>query len=180
MRLFVGLEVPDDVRARVDGALAPLRRRHPRLRWTAPESWHVTCAFLGEVGDDRRPEVEAVVGAAVEEAAPARSLALDAPGSFAARTAWLGVVDAPAGRVAALAARLQERLGDADLPVERREVRPHLTVARARGRDRLPDGLVDELPRVHAGWVPARVTVWRSHLEPGGARYEALARIAWS
>jgi RNA 2',3'-cyclic 3'-phosphodiesterase len=179
VRLFVALAVPDEVRALVDGALAPLRRRHPRLRWTRPESWHVTCAFLGEVADDRREEVVSVVRTAVGASGPARSLALGEPGTFGGRTAWLRVVDEPAGRVVALGERLQTALAGAELPVETREVHPHLTVARTRGRARLPDGLVAELPRPDARWVPERVTLWRSHIGADGARHEALAHVDW-
>ena len=55
MRLFVALELPPDVIALVTEATAGSSERHPGVAWTAPDSWHVTLAFLGEVDGDAWP-----------------------------------------------------------------------------------------------------------------------------
>src|SRR5580704_16554134 len=58
MRLFVALEIPDDVRAALREFVQPLRAKWPRVRWSRPEGQHVTLKFLGEVGEER---LEAIV-----------------------------------------------------------------------------------------------------------------------
>jgi len=62
---------------------------------------------------------------------------------------------------------------------DRRRFRAHLTVGRVRGREgpsAAPGGVVQELPPTPAvRFRPESLTLYRSFLEPSGARYEALA-----
>ena len=51
MRLFVAIAPPHGVLDEVEAAVAPLRPAWPALRWTGRPAWHVTLAFLGEVGE---------------------------------------------------------------------------------------------------------------------------------
>lgn len=177
MRLFVALHVDDEVRRSVEAALAPLRGRDDRLRWTRPDGWHVTLAFLGNV-ESAVEVVEAAVARGIGSAAVGEvTLRLGEPGRFGRRAAWLGVDDEPRGAVRSLAEAIQAELEEAALPVDRREVRPHLTLARPRGRRDLPAGFVEELPSVAGSWTVRHVTLYRSHTEPGGARYEEVARV---
>src|SRR5213076_113464 len=46
LRLFIAFDVPEDVRATLVGAIAPLKERLGG-RWTPPENWHLTLKFLG-------------------------------------------------------------------------------------------------------------------------------------
>lgn len=52
MRLFVAVNLTDEVRRQVVDAMAPIRLPDARVRWVAEESFHVTVKFLGEVGTD--------------------------------------------------------------------------------------------------------------------------------
>lgn len=51
MRLFIALTLPEGALDDLDTALAPYRAAFGDLRWTSRETWHVTLAFLGEVGE---------------------------------------------------------------------------------------------------------------------------------
>ena len=107
-------------------AIAHLRSRRPR--WAAaPERWHVTLAFLGEVAgpDDVHERLAAEVAGR-----DAFELRLEGSGAFGRNgPVWVGV----AGDVPAL-----HRLVDAvscavrrsGIALERRAYRPHLTVGR--------------------------------------------------
>ncbi|MGH3404855.1 MAG: RNA 2',3'-cyclic phosphodiesterase, partial [Streptosporangiaceae bacterium] len=57
MRLFVAIVPPPAVTAELEARTAPLRPAWPDLRWTGPEAWHVTLAFLGEVREEVVPEL---------------------------------------------------------------------------------------------------------------------------
>lgn len=178
MRLFVALEVDAAVRRRVDEALADLRGADDDLRWTRPEGWHVTLAFLGEVAAAADAVTAAVARGVETVAAGPITLRLREPGRFGRRAAWLAVEDEPAGAVARLGEAIQVELEEAALPVERREVRPHLTLVRPKGRRQLPADFVEQLPRPEGTWTADAAVLLRSHLEPEGARYEELARVA--
>ena len=45
LRLFSGIEIPDDIRI----ALADLRQPLPGARWIEPENFHITLRFAGDV-----------------------------------------------------------------------------------------------------------------------------------
>ncbi len=173
-RLFIALDLADDVRQRLDRALAG-RRTGTEWRWTRPESWHLTLAFLGDVYEE--PSDVASVAGAATALAPARiDLRLGSHGNFRQRVVWYGVEDEPAGAVRHLGEGVQEVLDAEGVPVDRKPVRPHVTVARVRGRRAGRCDLL-ALPDVDASWSVAEAVLYESHLEPDGARYEALATM---
>ncbi|MFN2418210.1 MAG: RNA 2',3'-cyclic phosphodiesterase, partial [Candidatus Limnocylindria bacterium] len=145
------------------------------LRWTDPDSWHVTLAFLGEIEASSVPELVDRLGRVVDRH-PAMSLRTGGLGAFPtssrARVAWYGVED-PHGQLERLAPDVAVAL-DLDAP---RLFRPHLTLARARRRP------VDLTSWVASASAPAgaleidRVTLVRSHLGPGPVRHETLATM---
>lgn len=177
MRRFVALPVPDEPRAALDAAVASLRARSPRWRWTDPAGWHVTLAFLGEVDDDAAGEAVEVVRTAVAAGIVPLTLRFGAAGRFGSRVLWAGLDDDPAGSVAALGARVQTGLEAAGLPVDRKPVRPHLTLARARSEAPITSEAPAMLSLPDVAWVCRRAELWVSHLDDGPARYTVDASI---
>lgn len=47
MRLFIGIPLPAAVEAELLAVCRRLRSANDGLRWSAPESWHITLQFLG-------------------------------------------------------------------------------------------------------------------------------------
>jgi 2'-5' RNA ligase len=87
--------------ADLDRALAGPRLLPGGPRWTDPSRWHITVAFLGEVGESRVDGLVAAVGMAAAAGRPVW-LRLRGVGTFPARGAprvlWAGVAGAaPAG-----------------------------------------------------------------------------------
>jgi RNA 2',3'-cyclic 3'-phosphodiesterase len=185
MRVFVAVPIPSAIRTAVDAALAPVRAASPDVRWTAPEGWHLTLAFVGEV-PALGPVLDAVGPVAVGHR-PAH-LALGDPGRFGDRVLWLAVRDEPAGALVDLAADVGAGLVDvgllpADDPAVTRPLHAHLTLARRR-RAPIDDRLVTAADGVLAvalaeggasPWASERIEVWRSHVGRGPARYEVVA-----
>jgi 2'-5' RNA ligase len=139
-----------------------------------PDTLHVTLCFLGS----RPAEEIAVLEAALEDLAAERCpVSLGAP-------VWL-----PPRRPRALVVELADEAGGlADLQrsaalavesvsswtAERRRFRAHVTVARMRAGAAEP--LRGELPATPTfSFEVDRVSLYRSWLAPGGARYEQLA-----
>lgn len=183
MRLFVALDVPERVRDVMDAAVRP-HRDDDRVSWTRPSGWHVTLAFVGEVGRDD------VDGDPIEEvqAATARgSRVAGMSGPVGLRTVGLErlgrgalafeLSDDPAGAVEVLGTAIQAALDEAGLPVHTRAVRPHLTLARARRRRSVPSGLVDAVDVPEVAWTVDAAHVVESVLGKGPATYLTRASV---
>lgn len=174
MRLFVAVAVPEPQRAALATAVSPLRAAHPDLRWTRPDGWHLTLAFLGRTSTGGRLRAQLAVGLAA-----ARSVAVDLAidgrlGRFGDRVLWVRVDDHD-GRLAALAEAVRGALREHGLPVDDRAFRAHLTLARGRRGRRLPRDRWIAGTGVPARWTATRVALVTSRPEPGGNRYRAVA-----
>src|SRR5439155_22632175 len=57
-RLYVGIELPAEVRAALGRLQQELQRRGlERLRWVRPEGIHLTLKFLGQTSADKVPSI---------------------------------------------------------------------------------------------------------------------------
>ena len=178
-RLFVALLPSDDAIADLDAAVATLRGGWTTLRWTSPQMWHLTAAFFGDVAEERASELatrlERVAG---RHEAP--SLRFAGGGGFArparASIVYAGV-DGSLSQLRALADSCSAAGRRIGLAMEERAYRPHLTLARAKGRapvDVRP--IVDQLDG-YAGptWTSSEIVLMRSHLGPR-PRHEPIGR----
>ena len=75
LRLFVAVNIPDDVKAGVAEAIEPFRDRIPGARWTRREGWHVTLKFLGATWPRMVEPVKEAVGTAAARASEPSALA---------------------------------------------------------------------------------------------------------
>jgi RNA 2',3'-cyclic 3'-phosphodiesterase len=181
-RLFVALDLPEATR---EGLTAWGREAlaDPALRPVAPESLHITLAFLGS-----RPEqeIEAIAAAVRESAAPAPWVELRDPEERPPRgRARLFTLPVISPGTEALQGGLQERLvNEGFYEPEKRPFWPHVTVARvrpeARGSRRPavvsePPGSIPEEPAEPR--LAVRMALYRSELQPTGARYVPLAQV---
>ena len=124
-RLFVAI----DPAAPVRDALARLCHGVPGAKWVAPEQFHLTLRFIGEVEGALYDEIADALG---DVEAPAFRLAFDGVGHFpprgAPRVLWAGVNDGAApGR---LRERIEARLRRLGVAPDRRGFAPHVTLAR--------------------------------------------------
>lgn len=125
IRLFTALTVPDDVAE----TLARRQTGLPGARWRTADQLHITLTFYGAVeerlADDLAVELErAATGGPFD-------IALAGVGAFGdghrTQTLWAGVE--PSERLSVLAGRCRSAAERAGIVVERRDYRPHLTLA---------------------------------------------------
>ena len=172
MRAFVALELPEAFADEV----TELARRLAAVcggRFVPAESHHLTLAFLGEVGEAGARAAMGALEAACAGEGPVR-LAATGLGTFGrARdaTLWLGVEKDP--RLMALAERVRTELLARGLVFDEKPFLPHVTLAR---RVRMPRGSLGELGFPLPDEA-SRVTLFRSTLEPDGARYKPLYTV---
>ena len=177
LRLFVAVDVPDDVRDALAAVVAPLRELIRGARWTPPENWHMTLKFLGSVPPTSLDAVINAVGEAAEQhtAFRARLGGLGAfPSARRVRVVWAGVEDRH-DELAALARSVDRALAD-EFPPEHRPFAPHLTLARFKEQAALPPDLLETAVTSRPFRVGA-VRLYRSHLQRPVARYEILREI---
>ena len=126
-RLFIGLEIPDDV----GHALSLLRGGLPGARWIDPENYHVTLRFLGDVDGTTARDFAHSLG---DIAASPFELRIDALGSFGGRKPRaIFAAIAPSNALESLQRAHERAARAAGLPPEPRNYTPHVTVARLRG-----------------------------------------------
>ncbi len=169
VRLFVAVwPSPEVVQA-----LESFPRPDRGVRWTAPEQWHVTLRFLGEVSEPEASEVEAGVAGVAARLGPAPAVVGPATACFGT-----GVLMVPvSGLEAVAAATVEATAGWGAAPDHRRFV-GHLTLARSRRRG--PDLRRFAGHRLAASWTASELTLVRSSTSRSGARYEVLRRFALS
>ena len=194
-RLFIAVWVPEAVRATVRAALAERRSAVPAadeeaagdrappdggLRWIPEEDWHVTLAFLGQVGDVHAA-VEVLCGSALELPGPIEAAAGPATACFGRRVLHVPVTGLVALAQAVAAASWPPGAGAA---LDREPV-PHITVARV-GPSR-SGSAGPHAPRTGGGvrvfagipvaarWMVDAVALVSSETLLAGARYTEVA-----
>jgi RNA 2',3'-cyclic 3'-phosphodiesterase len=176
-RLFVALELPGSVRCALFAWAREQVDEMPRVRPVDPESLHVTLCFLGA-----RPlaEVDGIIAACAAIAGlPAAALALGAALWLPPRRPRVLTVELAdeQGRLAAAQSALSRALRDGGFyEPEKRPFLAHVTVARVQREGRPPRA---ELPAPEPlRFTGATVTLFRSHLGGGPARYQGLASVS--
>lgn len=181
LRLFIAVEVPEAHKLSIERAIQKLRMAVPEARWTPRESWHVTVKFLGEVPDDRFDDVVRVARKVASDASSTDSNLTDVgafPSLRRARVLWLGLDDS-SGALARLAKNLESRYGRRGFRKESRDLHPHLTLARLRVPRPLASEVEEAGPyKLETSSFPiSEAVLFRSHLSPKGATYEALEKF---
>lgn len=176
-RLFVALIPPRVALDKLDEAVAPLRADLPTLRWTRPETWHLTLAFLGAV---EPRAIDALVERFDRVACrhDPIELAVTGAGRFGHEVLWAGVSgDRESLRRLADSVRAAARRSGVE--VESRPYRGHITLARGTSAIDLRP-LVERLRRfIGSPWTAAELYLVDSQLGAGPgrtARYETRER----
>lgn len=177
MRLFVALDLPLAIRTSLAAWASRAVGSDERLRLVAAESLHVTLVFLGE-----RPDAAPVAASLPADLGSSPPLALDGPLWLSPRrphVLTVALADPSEGLARIHASVLDAMVRSAGHEPEGRRFRPHVTVARVRGRVRPFD--LPAPPTLE--FQPPSVTLYRSVLNrspPAPASYEAMASVPLS
>jgi 2'-5' RNA ligase len=182
-RLFVALDLPDDVRTGlVDWQRTALA--DPALRVVRPDALHMTLIFLGYQAEK---DVKAIAKAAFDVGAhaPAVELQTEPVGVPRGKRPRLIALATNSDETVGLQKQIEERLVEAGFyEPEKRAFWPHLTVARVKPEapgSRKP-ALVRTQPHplpehMFRFFRPTRLVLFKSHLRRSGAEYEPLAEL---
>jgi RNA 2',3'-cyclic 3'-phosphodiesterase len=185
MRLFVAVELGDDVLREAGRAIERLRERLGRAldtRWVSTEKMHLTIRFIGQVLDDRVPAV-------LESLAPPLAIqpfeiTLAECGVFPVhgppRVLWLGLREGVAS-LETMHDEFNRRLAPLGFQAEDRQFSAHVTLARIKDAPRGSGAAVRHTLRsMHVTSARGHVSeavVFESRLSPKGSTYIDRLRV---
>ena len=183
VRAFVGLPLQASVSEALVDAGEHIRLCDPSWRgekWVRRENLHVTLKFVGSVPDEDISLLEEALGDGVQrhsafELPAGRITAV--PSRRRARMLWASFVD-PSGTCTALAESVAATTLAFGAKPDDRPFTPHVTLVRAREPHPLSEDALllaaDRLDALSEPMSVTRVTLYASHLTPGGPVYEEL------
>jgi 2'-5' RNA ligase len=177
MRIFLAVDLDQSLRSKIGAVQQSLDREGMSgIRWTNPAGIHLTLRFCGEVSRETAERVGQCIAPGVP--LPPFAIRIGGLGTFpprrAPRVLFLSVRDS--GPIVALADWVEERVVDAGLSHEPRPFHPHLTLGRFRSEAPGPAqeirgaSCAEDLGALSVD----RITMFESHLQSGGPRYEVL------
>jgi 2'-5' RNA ligase len=179
MRLFVAVDLPEEVREVLRKGLGHLKKDQPPARWVRPEGMHITLKFLGE----QPPELVAGLDKALAGVLAGHSpvtVSLGGGGFFPherrPRVAWVG------GQAAGLevwARAVEDAAASLGVEREARAFSLHLTLARLErpwGAQAVEHFLVQVAKWRFPEFEAREVVLFQSDLRPSGAVYTPLRR----
>jgi len=186
----VAVELPEEIRDVLETQQNTLRSAMGRaagaVRWTRPESVHLTLQFLGDIPTGHVASISEVIADACAGAKPL-GLTLDGIGAFPnlsrPRIVWVGMQGdiEPLRKIASRIAELLKPLGyKPDKPFS-----PHITLGRIRDTARtdelraISDALTSQASRraSNAAITVNSISLMESHLQSGGSVYTQLANL---
>jgi len=194
MRIFIGIDLDPEVRARISRFLEGVASFAPEARWVRPESLHITLKFIGEQPPER---VEAITERLRRVEGSGFEIRCGGYGFFptakAPRVFWIGIQAGP--QLAELAERVDVAVAELGIPREDRPYSPHLTLARGgAGRSSgSPKWRKGDSPKNTFAVLEKRLAamgeldfgamtahefiLYQSQLSPSGSKYTKLQRF---
>jgi 2'-5' RNA ligase len=185
LRTFIAVELTGEIRTVLEDIQNRLKTFHADVKWVEPQNIHLTLKFLGDVKSKDIPLLTETLTAALKGTTPIPT-ELAELGAFPdlrrPRVLWAGLKDED-GRIAQLAAAIEEVLGKIGYKKEPRDFKAHVTLGRMRSLKNIAP-LVKELqeyrfPRTFPQ-VIAGITLFKSTLTSSGPLYEILKKFDFS
>ena len=178
MRLFIGIPLAAAVIDELRSASVRLRSNADGLRWTAPQSWHVTLQFLGNTSPD---QLACIVPRLRALQSPPVPLCLEALDCFE-RAGVLIARIRPTPELLLLQQRVTASPQPCGFLPETRPFQPHITLARGKGPMRDLSQLKTQLrrPSNFTRFVAREFLLYESFLSPAGSRYEIRQRFPFA
>lgn len=182
MRLFIAIEIPDDIKNEMADVQRRLKGSGVEASWTRAGGIHLTLKFLGEVPEVKIPEIirtlsDTLRGTAGFQLEVARVGTFPNPRN--ARVVWIGV-SGEVGQLTKLQVAVEGSIVGLGFEREDRPFTPHLTLGRIKSlgpRDTWLKSL-DSVKDVRFPAFPVKaVSLMKSELKSTGAVYTEMGRV---
>src|SRR5688572_14786965 len=150
-RVFIGVDISDQARARVAGYIETLKNEFAgfRVAWVKPDNLHLTIKFIGPFESSRLQDLNAVIGG-VAVRYSTFSVSITGTGAFTKRRSQavlglgvaIGAKNAGEDELGKIGRMLNEGCAKLRVELSNRPLMPHLTVARVKEHEKARD-LID-------------------------------------
>ncbi|HVF31246.1 MAG TPA: RNA 2',3'-cyclic phosphodiesterase [Pyrinomonadaceae bacterium] len=182
-RIFIAIDISEAARSECSRHIEELRGQFKDVRvgWERPEKLHITLKFLGATPDSVLTHLEAILPTIAARYRPF-PLVLSGPGVFPSkarpRIFWIGVKD-ESEVTSELYKAVDQECSAFGFASERREFRPHVTVARVRERQKagLPAEAHLRSKVEPVEFLVGEIILYESRLAPSGSVYSPVFRF---
>ncbi len=178
MRLFVAVDVPDEIKEKLYRDAMLLKGSGIRASYPARSSYHITLKFLGEVAEERVKEIIDALTGAFDHIAPFEA-SVEGRGVFPGfrnpRVVWGGVRDN--GGFSALKEAVDRALEVLGFERDDKPFVPHITLGRVKKASMEDKRIIRQFceGKVSYGSLTVgEVILYRSILKPEGAEYKKI------
>jgi 2'-5' RNA ligase len=177
MRLFIAIGLPHEIESKLEEFQNELKPFARDAKWVNPQNIHLTLKFLGEVKEEKVPELQEVLNECGKNIGPV-SVTVQGCGIFpnARRPSvfWAGVKTEP---LLGLQQIIEDRTQNLGFEGENRPYSPHLTLARFKDpHGRLPIANEAEKRKDYefGNFIASNFSLYKSVLKRSGAEYTVL------
>jgi len=176
VRAFLAVPLPGALKNALSVLQNDLMRHARDIRWSRPESLHLTLHFFGRIPQEN---LEKIVVSMLSIKGCHQPFLVDVIGLGAfpslqrPRVVWLGLT--PQDQLRQLHRDCQQSLSAAGFDIDFRPYTPHLTIGRARKQTASLARLSQEIGDTLIGQLPIdRLVLYESRLQAGGAQHIPL------
>jgi len=176
MRTFLAIEIPEQIKRKVDQLITQEKKNQLPIKWTKFENLHITMKFLGEIEESKKLEIIPVLERTCKPFAPF-NINLEGIGCFPhpgnPRVLWIGVKLGVAA-LTAIACGIEKDLSAIGF-MKDKDFHAHLTIGRTRKFCKVDSFLAK--PFTTEDFSVNSVTLFESILKPEGPIYSTLKKF---
>jgi 2'-5' RNA ligase len=182
VRLFVAIQIPEDIRSTIASLLQEFHTIAPQIKWIRANNLHITLKFLGETEPRRLSPIQESL-ASIHTKNP---VAMDFSGlGFFPNTKrpnilWVGIQSSP--NLQTVVAEIENQMHGLGYPKEDRVFTPHLTLARldkAALAKSLTDAIAHNTLRQFGNFTARQFHLIESKLKSTGAEYTTVQSFSF-
>ena len=174
MRLFIGIEIPSELKEEIFKIQKDLKKLNIKL--VEKENFHICLKFLGEVNESLVQEIYSVLEN-ITLSKNAFEVSLKGVGVFPnisnPRVVWVGV---ESDEILNLAEEIDFNLSKLGFEKEKRKFVPHLTLGRLRDKKgkQIIKEFLDKYKNLKMKFYVDKITLFKSKLSPKGPTYKKI------
>jgi len=179
IRCFVAIEIPDDLKIRIDDYIFSLKQISPKIKWIKAKNLHITLKFLGEIPEKTLIQLQNKLSTVSEVTEPFEMSVQGAgffPNKNKPRVVWLGLQNDNNNSIFKLHEWIDKKIESLGFEREKRRFSPHLTL----GRIKFPDNHSELAEYINQNEFQSsvfkvnEVVLIKSVLRPTGAEYSQI------
>jgi 2'-5' RNA ligase len=185
VRTFIAIDLSQEIKkvlSQLIEELDEMDKEHKKIRWIKKEGMHLTIKFLGDIGNEKIPEIEKTLKN-ISEKFESFVLKLKGTGTFPPRSKnprvlWIGIKEEETLKL--LQHQMEADLEKLGFPRESRKFHPHLTLGRVKVFSNFRQILLlleKYRERIFGEMKVEKITFFQSKLKPTGAEYSILSEF---